>query len=408
MSEGHPIAPLETDPANLPDWADPRTALVHAGTNPAANEGALGTPLVRSSIFAFPDADSAEAIHEGRRAGYSYARVGSPTAATLEAAVAALEGAQAGLALASGMAAVATTLLAVLKPGDHMVAPRVLYASTAEFLDRLLPRFGVEVSTVDATDPANYAREVRASTRLLYLESPANPTLALTDIAAVASIAREHRLLTVLDNTFATPLNQRPLDLGVDAAIHSATKYLGGHADLMGGIVVGPTWLIDEARWRVAKLLGGVISADSAWLTLRGLRTLAVRMERHNVNAEEVARYLSAHRKVVAVHYPWLESHPQYELARRQMRAGGGVLSFELAGAAAAKRLLNSVRLCSLAVSFGDVATLIQHSSSMTHASMSAERRLASGIGDGLLRLSVGIESVRDIVADLEQALEAV
>ncbi|HEX5506757.1 MAG TPA: PLP-dependent aspartate aminotransferase family protein [Thermomicrobiales bacterium] len=384
------------------------TAVVHAGEAPREHLGALSAPIYQAAVFTFPDAEQGAAIHEGEQPGYFYGRMGNPTQAALETALCELEGGEAALALASGMAAVTTTLLTLLAPGDHLVAPESLYATTNALLDQVLQPFGVSVTYVDATDPANYAAALRPETKALYLETPANPTLKLVDIPAVVAVARERGLTTVLDNTFATPINQRPLALGVDAVVHSATKYLGGHGDLTAGALVGSAALVRRARWQTAKILGGVIAPQTAWLVLRGIRTLALRMARHNANALAVAEFLAGHPKVVAVHYPGLPAHPQHDLARRQMRGYGGMIAFDVGGVEEGRRLVNNVRLCALAVSLGDVATLIQHSASMTHASVPRERRLAVGITDGLLRLSVGIERAEDIVADLDGALRHV
>ncbi|HET8629465.1 MAG TPA: PLP-dependent aspartate aminotransferase family protein [Thermomicrobiales bacterium] len=384
------------------------TAAVHAGEAPREHLGALAVPIYQAAVFTFPDAEQGAAIHEGEQPGFFYGRMGNPTQAALEAALCRLEGGEAALALASGMAAVTTTLLTLLAPGDHLIAPESLYATTNALLDQVLQPFGVAVTYVDATDPANYAAAIRPTTKALYLETPANPTLKLVDIPAVVAIAREHGLTTVLDNTFATPFNQRPLALGVDAVVHSATKYLGGHGDLTAGALVGPAALVHRARWQTTKILGGVIAPQTAWLVLRGIKTLALRMERHNANALAVAEFLAGHPKVQAVHYPGLASHPQHALARRQMRGYGGMVAFDVGGVEEGRRLVNNVELCALAVSLGDVATLIQHSASMTHASVPRERRLAVGITDGLLRLSVGIERAADIIADLDGALRHV
>jgi methionine-gamma-lyase len=384
------------------------TTSVHAGNDPKSNLGALSAPIYQSSVFTFPDAEQGAAIHEGEQPGYFYGRISNPTQDSLEKAICELEGGQAALGFASGMAAVSTSLLTILAPGDHIVAPESLYATTNALFNQMLTPFGFAVTYVDATEPENYRAAIRPETRLLYLESPANPTMKLVDIAAVVAIARDQNVLTVMDNTFATPFNQRPLDYGVDVVVHSATKYLGGHGDLTAGAMIGREEIVNRARWQTNKILGGVIAPLTAWLVLRGIRTLALRMERHNGNAQKVAEFLSAHPKVRAVHYPGLKSHPQFELAARQMKGFGGMLSFDIGGVEEGRRLVNRVRLCSLAVSLGDVATLIQHSASMTHASVPRERRLEIGITDGLLRLSVGIERAEDIIKDLEQALEDV
>lgn len=381
------------------------TLAVHAGEDPASHMGALSTPIYQTALHVFPNAQDGHLIHEGHKPGYFYGRMGNPTQSALEKALCELEAGEAALALASGMAAISNTLLSALEPGDHIVAPASLYATTGALLDGLLPKLGIQVSYVDATDAENYAQAVTPATRVFYLESPANPTMKLVDIERVVAIARRHGVITVMDNTFATPYNQRPLSLGVDVVVHSATKYLGGHGDLTAGAIVGRKDLVEKAHWQTNKVLGGVIAPMTAWLVMRGIRTLALRMERHNANALKVARFLAAHPKVQVVHYPGLESHPQHALARRQMRGFGGVLSFDVGGVDEGRRLVDNVKLCALAVSLGDVSTLIQHSASMTHAIVPRERRLAVGITDGLLRLSVGIENAEDVIADLGQAL---
>jgi methionine-gamma-lyase len=381
------------------------TTVVHAGESPQAHLGALSTPVYHAAVYAFPDAEQGSAIHEGQQPGFYYGRTANPTQAALENAVCALEGAEAALAVSSGMAAVTTALLTVLKAGDHVVAPAAMYASTNVLLEQILEPFGVEVSYIDGTKVANFANAIRQNTKVLYVESPANPTLSLVDIAGVTALAREHHLTTIMDNTFATPINQRPIELGADLVVHSASKYLGGHSDLIAGVLAGRKDLIQRARWKVNKILGGVISPETAWLVMRGIKTLAVRMERHNANAMIVAKYLSEQPKVQRVYYPGLRSHPQYSLARKQMRGFGGMIAFDVGSIEEGRRLVNNLKLCSLAVSLGDVSTLIQHSASMTHASIPRERRLQVGITDGLLRLSVGIERAEDIVADLDNAL---
>jgi methionine-gamma-lyase len=384
------------------------TTAVHAGEEPAVQMGSLSVPVYQSAVFAFPNAEEGAAIHEGEKPGYFYGRMGNPTQTALEKALAELEGGAAALAVASGMAAISTTLFTILGAGDHIVAPESHYATTGALLDQVLAPLGIQVTFVDATRPEQYAAAIRPETKVFYLESPANPTMKLVDIAAVVRIARERGVKTVMDNTFATPFNQRPLAFGVDVVVHSGTKYLGGHGDLMAGALIGNEEVVHKARWHTHKILGGVIAPMNAWLVMRGLKTLALRMERHNANGLAVARFLSGHPKVKAVHYPGLPSHPQHALARAQMKGFGGMISFDVGGVEEGRRLVNSLRLCSLAVSLGDVSTLIQHSASMTHASVPRERRLAVGISDGLLRLSVGIERAEDIIEDLNQGLEKV
>lgn len=385
------------------------TRAVHAGEHPDPTTGAVVPPVHLSTTFAFPSAEAGAALFAGERPGYIYTRLGNPTVAVLEAKVADLEGGEAALATASGMAAIATVLLTLLGDGGHVVCTDALYSATYDLLARRLPAFGIRTTFVDATDPAAFARAITPETRLLYVETPGNPTLTLTDIAAVATVARQHGLPLVVDNTFATPYLQQPLALGADIVVHSATKYLGGHGDAVAGVIVGRRAFIAACREATLADFGGALSPLTAYLVLRGLPTLALRMERHCANAQRVAAYLSQHPKVAWVRYPGLPSHPQHALARRQMRGFGGMVCFELAGGLAAGRaLLNAVRLCTLAVSLGDVRTLITHPASTTHHQVPAERRRAMGITDGLVRLSVGIEDPDDIVADLEQALNRV
>ena len=381
------------------------TQVVHAGQSRDGQFGALSTPIYNASTFVFPDAEQGSAIHEGEQPGYFYGRMGNPTQAALEAAMCDLERGEAALAGSSGMAAVTTALLTLVDSGDHIIAPRAIYASAAGVLDTLLTRLGVEVSYVDGTKTESFVDAVRKNTKLIYLETPANPTLSIIDLEAVCAFARSRSIITIVDNTFATPFNQRPLSLGADVVVHSATKYLGGHGDLLAGVIVGSSEFLDRARWKTHKLLGGVIAPNTAWLVLRGIKTLALRMERHNDNAMAVASFLSGHPKVEAVHYPGLPAHPLHSVAMKQMRGFGGVVAFDVGTVDRGRLLVNSLNLCSLAVSLGDVASLIQHSASMTHASIPPERRQAAGITDGLLRLSVGIEDKDEIIADLDQAL---
>jgi methionine-gamma-lyase len=382
------------------------TTAVHAGAAPEHYSGSLSVPVYQSAVFGFPDADRGAAINAGELPGYSYGRKGTPTQSALEVALCELEGGAAAIALSSGMAAISATLLTLLEPGDHVIASEYLYATSTTLLDQLLQPLGIGVTYVDATNPENFASGMTDRTKVMFIESPANPMLKLVDIEAAVQCAHARDLQVVIDNTFATPVNQRPLMFGVDIVIHSASKYLGGHGDLIAGGVIGPVEFIERLRWRTNKVLGGVIAPHTAWLVMRGIRTLPLRIERHNANAMKVAEFLESHPKVQRVYYPGLPSHPQHDLARRQMFGFGGMLAFEVSGLEAGKRLVNSLKLCTLAVSLGNVETLIQHSASMTHAALPRDRRLAIGITDGLLRLSVGIERASDIIADLEQALE--
>ena len=398
-----------TDDGDRPPPEDPiHTRAIRAGADAERDMGGLSPGLHRSSAYAFGSADRAAAVHEGDEPGFVYGRTGSPTQAALEEAVAELEGGEAGLAFASGMAAISSLLFTVLEPGDHVVAPAALYATTASLLDGLLATHGVRVSWIDGTDPAAFGDAVREETRVLWAETPANPTLGLVDLEALAGLGRERGLLTVVDNTFATPVNQRPLERGVDVVVHSATKYLGGHGDVVAGVLAGPRALLRRVRREALKHLGGVIAPDAAWLVLRGVRTLPVRVERHNRSALAVARHLEGRPEVVRVRHPGLASHPQHDLAVRQMSGFGGMVAFEVEGMERARRLVEGLALCDLAVSLGDVATLVQHSASMTHASVPPGRRRAAGIRDGLLRMSVGLERPEDLVDDLDRAFRRV
>ncbi|MGE5561555.1 MAG: methionine gamma-lyase [Chloroflexota bacterium] len=382
------------------------TKSVHAGQQADPLTGALSTPIYQTSTFVFPNVDVGAARFAGEQAGYIYTRLGNPTQAALEEKMAVLENGEAALALASGMAAVSAAVLALVQAGDHVISDETVYGCTHAFMSHMLPKFGVETTFVDASDPANVAAALRPNTKVVYVESPCNPNLKLVDLRAVADIAHRGGAQVVVDNTFMSPYYQRPLELGCDVVIHSATKYIGGHGDVIAGIIVGKKEYVDAVRMTTLKDIGGVISPFDAWLLLRGLKTLVLRAERCTDNAMKIAPWLEKHPKVERVYYPGLPSHPQHELAKRQMSGFGGMIAFELKGGLeAGKTVMNSVRLCQLAVSLGDVDTLIQHPASMTHSPVPPEERLKAGISDGLVRLSCGVEDVEDIIADLEQAL---
>jgi methionine-gamma-lyase len=365
----------------------------------------VATPLFQSSTFRAERAATIAGYAEAVQPPAFYTRWGNPTTEVWEKVMADLEGGERCLAFASGMAAVSTTLLGLLAPGDDVVACRSLYTGTTKLLARDLPGLGVTADFVDPTDPESFARAAGPRTRMFYLESPTNPTLALVDLRAVCRIARERGIATVVDNTFATPYNQRPLELGADVVLHSATKYLSGHSDVVAGCVIARAEII-ERLWQKRTLLGGSIDPFAAWLALRGMKTLAVRMAAQNRNAQAVSEFLQSHPEVDRVMYPGLASHPQHELARRQMSGFGGMVAFEVAGGrAAGVRLVESTRLAILAVSLGGTETLIEHPASMSHAPLSDEELRRAGIPPGLIRLSVGIEDPADLIADLEQAL---
>ena len=378
------------------------TRAIHAGD---AEERDLTPPIRMATTYLFKNAAEAAEAFEREHVPI-YTRWGNPTIQVMERQVAALEGGDAALATASGMAAVSTALLTVLGAGDHLVATTGLYSGTYGFVTRDLPRYGVETTLAEGTDPTAFAAAVRPKTRAIYLETPGNPTLALNDIVAIVDIAREHGILTILDNTFASPYNQRPLEMGVDIVLHSVTKFLGGHGDAIGGVIDSNEAFIDEAK-ELLRTFGGCISPFNAWLIARGLQTFPLRMARHNENAVHIAAWLAHHPAVAWVRYPWEASHPQHDLATAQMPGGGGgVVVFELKGGVeAGAHLLDKVELCARTVSLGDTHTLITHPASTTHHSVPAEARHAAGITDGLVRLAVGLEDPEDIVTDLDQAI---
>ncbi len=372
-----------------------------------ADSPSLAAPLYQTSSFRAKDAKTVAEYAEQVGPQAYYTRWGNPTTEVCEKVIADLEGGPHAVAFASGMAAVSSTLLGLLKPGDHVVAGQSLYTATTKLLANDLPELGIAVDFVDSTNAQAFARAARDETRMFYIETPNNPTIQLTDLAAVSQIAKRRDVTTVVDNTFATPYNQRPLEWGADVVIHSATKYLAGHSDVVAGCVVTDAPRA-ERLWNRRILLGGSLDPFAAWLVLRGIKTLAVRMERHNKNGLALAQALEDHPAVARVMYPGLASHSQHALAVRQMSGFGGMIGFELAaGRAAGVRLVESTRLALLAVSLGSVETLIEHPASMSHAPLSDEQLRQAGIPPGLIRLSVGIEDADDLIADLRQALDA-
>ncbi len=382
------------------------TLAVHAGDDRSEHHGAFSIPVYNSSVFAFPDADEAALIHNELKPGYFYSRYGNPTTEALERSIAQLENGEACLALASGMAAVSAVIMTLVDSGDHIVAPSSMYSTATNFLLHLAEKFKIEITFIDAVDAENYRSAVRSNTKIFWVETPSNPLLQITDIKAITSIAKEHGIRTIVDNTFATPYNQQPISQGADAVVHSATKYLGGHSDLTAGVLVGSNDIIEKTRNNAGKFYGGNIAPQVSWLLMRGIKTLALRMERHNQNAFALANMLSDHSKVVSVFYPGLESHETHMTAKRQMKGFGGMIGFDVGSVDAGKAVVNNVKLCTLATSLGGVETVIQHSATMTHGGIPRDQRLAAGISDGLLRLSVGIEDINDLIRDLQQALE--
>ncbi len=383
------------------------TKCVHAGEKPDSIFGAHTTPIFQTSTFIFENVEQGAARFAGEEAGYVYARIppNTPTHAVLAEKVAVLEGGEAGQTFASGMAAITAVVLTTLKQGDHLISTDVVYGCTYSLFSEVLPGLGIDVSFVDTSDIERVREAFKPETKMVFLETPANPTITVCDIREIARLAKAQGAICVADNTFATPYFQKPLLLEADVSLSSCTKYIGGHADLLGGVVVGSRDFMKSLA-KVVGYTGGIMGPHEAWLCIRGLKTLHIRMERHAENAMKVANFLESHPKVAWVRYPGLSSHPQHEVAKKQMSGYGGMLSFEIRGGIeAGRRLMDSVRLCSLAVSLGATDTLIQHPASMTHACVPNQMRNKVGIKDGLVRLSVGIEDPEDIIADLEQAL---
>ena len=372
------------------------TKAVHAGIEADPATGSLMTPIHLTSTYLQEEL--------GKNKGYVYSRVANPTRTVLEKNIAALENGKEGLAFASGMAA-ESALFHLLKAGDHVLVSRNVYGGTYRVAKLVLEDFGLQFDFVDTTDLDATKSAIRPNTRMVFVETPTNPTMEITDLRAIAKLCKARKLISVVDNTFATPYLQNPLDFGIDIVLHSATKYLNGHSDMLGGLVVLNDRKLTERLRFIQKSVGGILSPFEAWMCLRGIKTLAVRMARHDTNAMEVAAFLNVQRKVRHVYYPGLMSHPQHYLAQKQMRGFGGMISFDLGSLSDAKKFLKSVRLCALAESLGGVETLIAHPATMTHASVPPEERERIGVTDGLVRISVGIEDVEDIIADLKQAL---
>jgi cystathionine beta-lyase/cystathionine gamma-synthase len=381
----------------LPDAARFSTICIHAGQEPDPSTGAIITPLFQTSTYVQDEL--------GRHKGYEYARTQNPTRFALERNIAAIENGKAGFAFASGMAAIGA-ITTLLKSGDHVVVTANTYGGTFRLFDKVLTRYQLEFSYVDTSEPDLIEQAIRPNTKLLFVETPTNPVMKLTDLRQAAGIAHAHNVKMVVDNTFASPYVQRPLELGADLVVHSTTKYLNGHSDSIGGIVVAVR--DDDIEWLrfIQNTQGAILSPMDSWLVLRGTKTLAVRMAQHNRNGLAIAEFLAGHPKVREVMYPGLPAHPQYELAKRQMNGFGGMLSFDVGSFEGARRVLNRVRLMALAESLGGVETLIGHPASMTHASVPPERRAAIGLTESLVRISVGIEDTEDLIADLRQALD--
>jgi methionine-gamma-lyase len=382
------------------------TSVIHAGQEPDPAFGGVSVPIYQSSTFAFKSAEQGAALFAGREKGYIYTRIGNPTTKALEDCVAHLENGCGGLATASGMAAITTIYMTFLDKNSHLISTAAVYGPSRTVLENEFSRFGVEVDFVDTSDIRNIEKHLRPNTKLLFIETPANPTMTLTDIKACARLAKEKNLLLVVDNTFSSPIVQKPLDLGADIVVHSLTKFLNGHSDVVGGMIVSKDENHHRQLHKALTLMGGTMDPHQAWLVLRGVKSLALRMEKSQENAVKLARYLENHSMVKWVNYPGLESHPQHALAKEQMMGFGSMLCFGLKGGfEAGRRMINSVKLCTLAVSLGGIESLIQHPASMTHAGVSREEREKAGITDDLIRLSVGCEGFEDLKDDLEQAL---
>ena len=383
------------------------TRAIHHAYDPYEGHGALNPPLYLSSTYTFPTVEDGSARFAGEQPGYVYSRVGNPTTHLLEQRIADLEGGEAALVTASGMGATTSLLWTLLAPGDEVIADKTLYGCTFGFFNHGLAKFGVKITHLDLTQPETLAAAISERTKVVFFESPANPNMRLVDIAAISAIAHRHGTKVVVDNTYCTPYLQRPIEHGADYVVHSATKYLGGHGDLIAGAIVGPQESLNQVRfYGIKDMTGAVLSSQDAFLILRGIKTLSLRMHRHTENAQGLAEYLAGHAKVAICHYPGLASFPQIELARRQMKLPGGMLAFELKdGLDAGKRFMNALQLITRAVSLGDAESLAQHPASMTHSFYTPEERQEHLIGEGLVRISAGLEDLEDLLEDVGQAL---
>ncbi|MCM3636576.1 aminotransferase class I/II-fold pyridoxal phosphate-dependent enzyme [Sporosarcina luteola] len=385
------------------------TEVIHAMSKPDSRTRAVSPSIVPAVAYAFSDVESAIETVMGNNDDVYYGRYGNPTIKLLEEKIAFLEGGEAALAVSSGMAAISNALLCYLTSGDHVLVTKDIYGGTHHFLTVLAPRFGIEFDFVDCTDLEVVSAAIKENTKVLYIETPSNPSLTILDIKALSELAHAHGLSVVIDNTFMTPLLQRPLELGADLVVHSATKYINGHGDVIAGLMIGNQDDITFIRKNLMGDLGQNLNAWDAYLILRGIKTMAIRMKKHNENAMAIANFLQQHPFIAKVNYPGLVSHPQYKLAQLQMKGMGGIVTFELKGDfETAKRFLNQLDLAMISFSLGDPETLVQHPASMTHASIPKEQREKFGISDGLIRLSAGLEDAKDIIDDLNNALSVV
>ncbi|WP_026907799.1 methionine gamma-lyase [Paucisalibacillus globulus] len=385
------------------------TSVIHEGYNSKEMLGSLSTPLFQTSTYTFDTAEQGERRFAGEEDGYIYSRLGNPTVSVLEERIAALENGERGLAFGSGMAAVSAILFALIKANDHILCSPGLYGCTFGLLSMMKEKFNVSFDFSSMETESEIHKKIKPETTCIYVETPINPTMKLIDLEMVASVAKEYGIPVVVDNTFASPYLQNPLDLGCDVVVHSATKYICGHGDVIAGLAVGKKEFLDHVAVTTLKDIGGVMSPFDAWLLLRGLKTLPVRVDRHCDNAEEIFKRLKSHPMVANVYYPNDDSHPDHHIMKKQMRRGGGVISFEIKGEKAdAQKFLNDLSFLKIAVSLGDAETLIEHPATMTHAVVPEESQEYMGITDQLIRLSVGLEAWQDIWADLEQALNKI
>jgi methionine-gamma-lyase len=382
------------------------TMAVHAGESPCRVTGALDTPIYQSTTFVSADADEMAAVYSGQKSGYMYTRYGNPTVHALEEKLAALECGEATQAFSTGMAAISSAIFGYVRAGDHVVAARSLYGAAYDFLARKLPSLGASTTFVQSTRVEEFEKAIQPNTKLIYFETPSNPTLEILDIAALAQLARTRGIPSMMDNTFASPVLQQPLKMGVTVIVHAATKYLCGHGDAMGGAAIGPQDYIRYLNQEIIRDFGGCLSPFNAWLILRGMRTLHLRVPAQCSNAQKIAEFLAHHPQVERVNYPGLPNHPGHDVAKKQMKAFGAMLSFEVKGGyEGGKKVMDGVEIFARAASLGDTRSLIVHAASTSHRAVPREQRLAIGITDGLVRLSAGVEAAEDLIQDLDQAL---
>ncbi|MFT5759992.1 MAG: methionine-gamma-lyase [Alteromonadaceae bacterium] len=385
------------------------TQVIHAGRINDEQFGSLATPLYQTSTFIFDNAQQGADRFAGEAEGYIYGRLGNPTVRQLEMRVAAMEEMEDAAATATGMAAVSGALLANLQCGDHIISSNAVYGCSFALMSHMLTKFGIEVSFVDMTVPENIEKEIKENTKLVFLETPINPNLVVLDLERILAITKRNNLLSIVDNTFLTPVLQQPGKFGADIIVHSATKYLNGHGDVVAGIICSNAEMISHIKLTALKDIGATMSPHDAWLIMRGLKTLPLRMERHCANAQKIAEFLENHKSVAQVYYPGLKSHPGNKFIGSQMKAAGGVIAFEIeSDLKGGSDFINRMKLFSIAVSLGDAESLIQHPASMTHSPYTQEERLKAGISDTLIRISVGLEHVDDLITDLNQSLSAV